>query len=156
VPTAARWSLRPLDPSELEWAFELEVAVMGDYIAASRGWDRETHRAIFDEQIVGDSLQVIEVVADRASPPSRAGLLRVDEHRTELALEIMELGPEWQGRGIGGEIISELLGRAEALGKPLTLFALTSDTRAIAFYERHGLRILGREPHRVFMSSGGP
>jgi GNAT superfamily N-acetyltransferase len=149
VPTAAGWSLRPIDASELEWAFELQVAAMGGYIAESWGWDPTTHRAVFDEHIVGDSLQVIEVAGNGA------GLLRVDEHPTELVLEIMELRSEWQGRGIGGEILTGLLGRAEALGKPLTLFALTSDTRAIAFYERHGLRILRREPHRVFMSSGG-
>jgi GNAT superfamily N-acetyltransferase len=149
VPTAARWSLRPIDESELEWAFELQLAAMGDYIAASWGWDGDTHRAIFDEHIVGDSLQVIEVSG------SRAGLLRVDEHPAELVLEIMELDPKWQGHGIGGEILAELLGRAEAIGKPLTLVALTSDNRAIAFYERHGLRIARREPHRVFMSSAG-
>ncbi len=148
MPTTG-WSLRPIDAAELEWAFELQVAVMGDYIAASWGWDRASHRAVFDEHIAGESLQVIEVAG------RRAGLLRVDEHPAELVLEVMELDPKWQGHGIGGEILTELLGRAAALAKPLTLVALTSDTRAIAFYERHGLSVVGREPHRVFMSSDG-
>ena len=67
----------------------------------------------------------------------------------------MELDPDWQGHGIGGDILSGLLDDARRLGKPLTLTALTSDTRAIAFYERHGLRIIRREPHRVFMQSAG-
>jgi GNAT superfamily N-acetyltransferase len=120
---------------------------MGEYIEQSWGWDEQAHRAIFDEQIAGDSLKVIEVGGNRA------GLLRVDEHSTEMRLEIMELDPDHQGKGIGGEILSGLLERAETLGNPLTLFALTSDTRAIDFYQRHGLTVVRREPHRVFMSS---
>jgi hypothetical protein len=87
VANAGNWSLRPIEPAELDWAFALQVAVMGGYIAESWGWDEQAHRAIFDQNIVGDSLQVIEVAGHRA------GLLRADEHPTELLLEIMELSP---------------------------------------------------------------
>ena len=122
---------------------------MGGYIAQSWAWDEPTHRKIFAERIFGEALQVIEVAG------SRAGLLRVEDRPTGLQVEIMELAPDWQGKGVGGSILSWLLEQARQRGKPLTLTALKSDPRAIAFYERHGLGITGSEPNRVFMASPG-
>lgn len=145
-----RWSLRTISSAELKWAFSLQVSAMGGYIAQSWGWDEATHRKIFAEEIFDDLLRVIEVGG------RGAGLLRVEDHPTELKLEIMELAPQWQGKGIGSGILSWLLEQAQQLGKPLTLTALTSDPRAIAFYQRHGLTIVRSEPNRVFMASKAP
>jgi GNAT superfamily N-acetyltransferase len=46
---------------------------------------------------------------------------RVEDHPAELQSEIMELAPQWQGKGIGSGILRWLLGQAQQAGKPLTL-----------------------------------
>lgn len=142
-----RWSLRPTLGTEFEWAFALQNRAMGQYIAQSWNWDESRHREIFTTQIFDQHLRVIEVDGQRA------GLLRVVEEEAEVRLEILELDPDWQGLGVGGEILDQLLTSAAQRAKRLTLSVLPPNTRALRFYERHGLEVVGREEHRILMAS---
>lgn len=52
-------------------------------------------------------------------------------------LNHLYIHPQWQGSGIGSQVLRHLLAHADALGRPVHLCALR-DSAANAFYQRHG------------------
>lgn len=142
-----RWVLRPILPDEFEWAFSLHRDAMGEYIEQTWGWDEEDQRRRLSERFDGRPRQVIEVDGESV------GVLEVEERPDQLYVALIEITPAWQGRGIGGEILRWLARRAEESQRPLRLYALKANPRALAFYERHGLRIVGTEELRLLMST---
>jgi ribosomal protein S18 acetylase RimI-like enzyme len=79
------------------------------------------------------------------------GVVVVDERPAEIYIGLLELLPGWQGRGLGAAIVGELRERARASGRALTLHVLPVNARAVAFYERCGLRVIASEPTRLAM-----
>lgn len=65
----------------------------------------------------------------------------------------MAVMPDWRGRGVGGALLVQAIQAARERGQ--TSVELSAQTRAIAFYLRHGFSVLGDEymdagiPHRA-------
>jgi ribosomal protein S18 acetylase RimI-like enzyme len=55
-------------------------------------------------------------------------------------LAFIGVDPEWQGRGLGGAVLSPVLERCDEDGMPAFLEASTSRNRAL--YERHGFTVM--------------
>lgn len=97
-----------------------------------------------DEDLIGFAYGMSFVHAQgwqRAVAPSltSAGLQRWTDDTFELA-EI-EVGPAWQGRGVGSALVAQVIDRC---GHPRVILATDPDpsNRAVAFYERLGFRDL--------------
>jgi ribosomal protein S18 acetylase RimI-like enzyme len=120
---------------------------MGEYVGRTWGWDEDVQRRIFAERFDRQPRQVIQV--DGVD----VGVLVVQERDHELYLDLIELVPTWQGKGLGTGIVRWLLRRAEESQRTLTLHVLRSNPRALAFYEREGLRVVNTEPSRLLLRS---
>ena len=65
----------------------------------------------------------------------------------------MAVMPCWRGRGVGGALLAQVIQAARERGQ--TSVELSAQTRAMAFYLRHGFSVLGDEymdagiPHRA-------
>lgn len=55
----------------------------------------------------------------------------------------MAVDPDWQGRGVGAQVLTASIDAARAAGAPL-LWA-NGRSAALAFYQRHGFRSVGQE-----------
>ena len=55
----------------------------------------------------------------------------------------MAVDPEWQGRGVGAQVLAAAIAAARDAGAPL-LWA-NGRTAALSFYRRHGFRTVGEE-----------
>lgn len=130
--------LRPATDADYEFCFQLHKAAMGDVVAAIWGWDeqdqRDHHAHVFDPA------NTRIVTADGAD----VGMLSVDHGPTEIYLGRIEILPEYQGRGIGTHLITELLRQADRQGHDLVLDVLAVNHRAHALYLRLGLRDVER------------
>jgi GNAT superfamily N-acetyltransferase len=60
---------------------------------------------------------------------------------TEAQVRYMAVEPEWQGRGLGARILSELEARAQARGA--ARIVLNARREVVPFYLRHGYRVIG-------------
>lgn len=67
-------------------------------------------------------------------------------------LMILGVDPPRQGQGVGGGLIAPMLARADA--EDLPCYLETAKERNVAFYERHGFRVLVEDtmPHGGFRS----
>jgi GNAT superfamily N-acetyltransferase len=95
-----------------------------------------------------------EPVGDRQPLPEARARLRTFLELTEvrhpggpahLYLVLLGVRPGAQGRGLGGALLRERLGRADAEGIPAYLEATSPRSRAL--YERHGFRDSGAPIH---------
>ncbi|MEU0971384.1 GNAT family N-acetyltransferase [Streptomyces sp. NPDC005917] len=73
-----------------------------------------------------------------------AGVLVVEYRALEVYLGRIELHPHYQGRGIGAQLLQSLIDTAAQRGWDLILDVLAINTRAHAFYQRHGFREVAR------------
>lgn len=143
-------AVRPAVPADSEFCFQLHKAAMGDHVAAIWGWDDEDQRAYHERGFEPGLWQIITV--DGAD----AGTLVVEHRATEVYLGRIELHPRHQGRGIGARLIRRLVDTAARRGQHLVLDVLAVNTRAHAFYLRHGFREVarhGEENRKIRMRS---
>lgn len=78
------------------------------------------------------------------------GWLQIEDGSGEITLRQIHLVAAYQGMGIGGALMEELLSQAQAESKPVTLHVLQGNP-ALALYERLGFRIVGRDEPRLHM-----
>lgn len=61
----------------------------------------------------------------------------------EFEIHTIAVDPAYQRRGIGAQLMDQLMHTADLLGGPVFLEVRTDNAPAIAMYERYGFRILG-------------
>lgn len=110
---------------------------MGDYIAATWGWDEAWQLEHFRRSFRPAARSVIDLEGQPI------GFVDIIERQDCFYLENIEIAPHYQSRGIGTRIIRTLVARAEAKRLPLKLQVLKVNSRARALYERLGFRCTG-------------
>ena len=71
------------------------------------------------------------------------GYLCVKEDSEALILNELEIHPKEQGRGLGTEVLKELISESQKRGAPIRLQVL-NENRAKSLYERFGFKTCGR------------
>jgi ribosomal protein S18 acetylase RimI-like enzyme len=132
-------TLRPATAEDAEFFFALHERSLGPYVEQIWGWDDDVQRAYLTGHLVLDRVRVI--VVDGVD----VGRLDVEDRDEEAFLALIELAPDHQGRGIGSRLIRELLERAGAEGKGVTLSVLGVNDRAYRLYRRLGFTEVSRD-----------
>lgn len=143
--------LRPATAADSEFCYQLHKSAMGDYVAAIWGWDERVQRDMHASVFSPGAWQIITCGG------ADIGMLHVEERPGETYLARIEIDPRYQGRGIGGQIISELAGQAARNDRDLVLDVLAVNHRAKALYERLGLTEVARHGDgniKITMRSG--
>ena len=78
------------------------------------------------------------------------GIMKVERIDTHIQLHQLFILPEYQRRGIGSELLENLLAEGRASGLPVRLRVLRVNP-AKRLYERHGFRVTSEEPERFYM-----
>jgi ribosomal protein S18 acetylase RimI-like enzyme len=125
-------ALRPATAADVDFCFHVHKASFSPYVAQVWGWDDDFQRAIHARNFSPPHVQI--VTADGVD----VGRLDIDDLGDELFIVLIELLPSHQGRGIGAGIIRNLLDRAAAQGKRVSLNVLEVNTRAYQLYRRLG------------------
>jgi ribosomal protein S18 acetylase RimI-like enzyme len=142
---AEKYFLRPATLDEVEELFSIHQAALGEYIAATWGWDEAWQRDFFRKGFTLYIRSVIEVGG------RSIGFLDVTEREEGVYLQNIELAPEYQNRGIGTEIIQRLIARARARRGIVRLQVLRVNARAKALYERLGFEDVGETETHFLM-----
>lgn len=130
-------TLRAATEDDRELAFAILRESMRPSIEATWGaWNEELQR----ERFSGD----FEVAAHRLieDETGAVGLIAVYEHEDRVFLARLFIVPGAQGRGIGTQLVRELLQAAHGRGVPVILTTLKR-SRAHPLYARLGFRIVG-------------
>lgn len=107
---------------------------MGDYIAATWGWNEAWQLEHFRTSFRPEARSVIDLQGETI------GFVDILERADCIYLENIEIAPQCQSRGIGTRIIHKLIERAQLKRLSLKLQVLKVNPRARALYERLGFR----------------
>lgn len=143
------FDLRPATEEDYDFLWRLASTTMREYVHAIWGWDDDWQEQRFRGNFAADAWRII--VADGQDAGGLQAALRPTE--ADLFLANLYLLPKFQNRGIGTEAVQGLLAEAQARNVPLTLNVLKSNPDALRLYERLGLRVVGENAERFFMST---
>jgi ribosomal protein S18 acetylase RimI-like enzyme len=124
-------TLRPATQDDYDFLWRLHRATMQDYVDRIWGWDDAWQAQRFSEHFNPAKLRIIMV------NDVRAGCLFVERCDDLIFLNVIEIAPEFQNRGIGSRLIHDFQNEAEAQGIPVQLQVLRANP-ARRLYERLG------------------
>ena len=143
-----RVEVRQATKEDTSISFVVTEEAMRQYVEATWGqWDSVTQRLAHGESF--DPATHWIVLADGQA----IGIVAAALEPSHVQLVKLYLRTQSRGFGIGALILSALLRSAASRSQPLRLRVLAVNTRAQAFYRRHGFRESFRTAERVFMEA---
>ena len=132
---------------DIDYLLDLRIKTMVPHYAESNlPTDRET------------ALQRILYQFDKASiiflDNRPIGLLKVNRADTNIDILQLQIDPGQQGKGLGRNILTQILREASETGRIVTLSVLKTN-KAQNLYTRLGFRIVGEDEHSYFMEFSG-
>lgn len=137
------FTLRPATIDDIAFIYELRVETMKPIFKDTLGWNDAGEL----KKASGELRYARIVMSDK----KRIGVIKVVPESEALHLHQMQILPEFQGRGVGTELIRQTISKAEKLHKTLTLFVV-KDTSAQNLYKRFGFVVTDEYRHNCKMS----
>ncbi len=131
----AIYQLRPVTDADYEFLYALNSTTMRPYVEPIWGWDEDLQRTAFDRRWNPDNQQMI-VVDGRD-----VGRITLNETDDLIYIAQINLLPDFQGKGIGSEVIEAVKADAAHSGRYVELRVLRTNPDARRLYERLGFRV---------------
>ncbi|MDH7461251.1 GNAT family N-acetyltransferase [Chitinophagaceae bacterium 26-R-25] len=128
-----------------ELIFDIKKRSIKPYVEKMFGWDEAWQREFVYKNYKPQNIEFI-IAEDHC-----IGLLEVQEDDSEIFLKNILIVNEYQEKGIGTDILKQLIERAGTLQKPIRLEVLAINERAEAFYKRLGFEVTERSNIKVCM-----
>lgn len=139
-------TLRSATNQDYAFLYRLHVSALKESIEEIWSWDEGWQRQHFRDHFSIANQKIIPLGY------RDIGSLVVHRLDTHIFLEYIAILPEFQNRGIGTELIREVLEEAAAKGFPVELKVLKINP-AIRLYERLGFEVESRTETRFFMAA---
>ncbi|SDP33875.1 GNAT family N-acetyltransferase [Afipia sp. GAS231] len=123
--------LRQAEAEHYDFALRLYLLTMQPYVQELVTWDEQEQRATFAAQWKLDEVSIISVEGNDV------GWLQVAELPAEIRLQKFYVSPQYQGSGIGSEVLGNLLVAWRSTDKKIVLRVLKNNP-ARRLYERLG------------------
>jgi ribosomal protein S18 acetylase RimI-like enzyme len=133
------YHLVPTTPADAPWLERLRRAVYRELFEATwGGWDEDRHRRHFAACLERGGIFAIEIDG------ARVGMVQRFEHRDTIEIGELQVEPEYQGRGIGTQVLRDTMTAADARKRKVILRTGIRNQRAIALYHRLGFQSVAR------------
>ena len=140
------FAVRAATPEDVDLTYAITRDAMQLYVEQTWGaWNEPEQWQKHQENYTPATHRIVLVEG------SEAGLVATEYERTHLWLVKLYLRSGYRDRGLGTDLLRMVLAEAAAYGKPARVRVLRVNTRAQALYLRHGFRIVGETPERLFM-----
>lgn len=142
---AVTWTFRASDVTDAQWMAELRADVLRSDLERLGRFDEIRVRQRFLDAFVPEYTRVIVAAGQNL------GLVALRPEPDAVWLEHFYISPEYQGLGIGGEVLARILSE-EQLTKPLRLNVLQGSP-ARRLYERHGFTLDHEDAIDVYLQT---
>ncbi|MBX6322764.1 MAG: GNAT family N-acetyltransferase [Rhodospirillaceae bacterium] len=144
APRAPEVTLRAAGEADYAFALALYLESTRRLLTALGRWDEPRVLARFAQGWRTDQVQVI------CADDMDIGWIQVSQTGDRLHLDQLHLVEGYRGRGIGTQLIEELLDRARADGRAVGLNVIRGNG-ALALYRRLGFTVVGEDPEKLRM-----
>jgi GNAT superfamily N-acetyltransferase len=139
------WALAPSSPADAPWMAELRALVLRADLERLGRWDPVRVRQRFLATFDSARTSVISIDGENV------GLIAVRPEPDAVCIEHFYLQPAQQGRGIGGQVLRQVLA-TRGDSRPFRLNVLQGSP-ARALYERHGFVVDREDPIDVYLQA---
>jgi GNAT superfamily N-acetyltransferase len=138
---------RPAIENDIDFLYSLHVATMKEYVDRTWGWDDAFQESMYRRNYVPAEIQIV-LYDDKD-----IGMLSVEEGEDDIFLRIIEIHPEYQGKGIGTVIINKIIADGAQKMKPVRLRVLKVNP-AKRLYDRLGFSTVEEtSTHYIMLTS---
>ncbi|PWI46734.1 GNAT family N-acetyltransferase [Candidatus Heimdallarchaeota archaeon B3_Heim] len=128
-------NFRPATPNDSEYLYNLKKKTLREYIELIWGWDEEVQRNYHRKNFEPKKYQIIQENGEDI------GCLSIEEQSKKFFLSIIEITPEYQNKGIGSELIHDLIDKGLQEEKTIELQVLKVNKRAFNLYKSLGFTL---------------
>ena len=128
--------VRKAEATDSEFVFAVKEAAFREYVEQIWGWEDTYQRDLHNRRFDSQDIRIIQFCG------TDVGFLSTANTSDTLNVDQLYILPEYQGKGIGAACMKRIIGNANREQKLVTLQVLKINTRAIAFYQRLGFRIV--------------
>lgn len=141
------YQLRIADKGDFDFVFNLNKAVYIDYIDyVFGGWDEAFQRQ-FCHSRFKSGIQIISVDGNDI------GVLEFIEKPDQIYLEEIQIDPGFQGRGLGTQIIKDIMDKAFESNRSVGLMVLKINDKAKRLYESLGFTLTSETKTHYIMEA---
>ena len=140
-------TLRAATPGDAGFLYHLLKATMQEYVAQVWGWDEQWQQQHFQQNFAPGQEQLI--IKDN----EKIGVIATEKKGDALFLAKIYILPEYQGQGIGTQLIKAVVDEGFGCGLPVTLQVLKVNRSARRLYERLGFVVTGETATHYMMST---
>jgi ribosomal protein S18 acetylase RimI-like enzyme len=137
--------LRPAGADDKEFARGVHHEAFRDVVLRQFGRFGDEQDTFFDADWDSQPKQIIEV------DDEPAGYAQIVDDVDSFEVKQIVIAPAFQNRGAGTRIMSDVIERARARGRPVRLGVLFENHDARRLYERLGFRDIGRSDTHTLM-----
>lgn len=139
------YSFRQATMDDYDFLYNLHVLALRPYVEKLWGWEETWQREYFERKFDPKTRKIIQI------EDQDAGVLVVQQCEGQLYIALIEILPQFHGRGVGTAIINDLCKQAHNLNQVVTLHVLRSNVPARRLYERLGFEVTAEEEYRIKM-----
>ncbi|MDT8306765.1 MAG: N-acetyltransferase [Anaerolineae bacterium] len=144
------YTLRVATEDDYDFLYALHVATIRAAVEATWGWDEAFQAQRFRDHFVASANQIIVVDGQDA------GVFKLEERDGDCFLGLIEILPAYQNRGLGSQVIGDVVAGAFARGRAVSLHVLKANQAARRLYERLGFGIAEERAERYVMRLAPP
>ncbi len=119
-------------PTDYEFLKNVHHSTLKEYVSKIWGWEEQAQDEFFSRDFNSGQIQLIKASRDSV------GYLQLNEQKSEIHIVNILILPGFQNRGLGTQIIKNLVVKARNSGQSLKLGVFKVNTRAKSLYERLG------------------
>jgi ribosomal protein S18 acetylase RimI-like enzyme len=139
-------TLRPASTDDAPFVFHVEERAMRHHAEATWGrWTPAEDPESFFRSFLPEGHHIV-LVGEHQS-----GVLAYEVREDCVYLAKLYLLEAYRSRGLGAQLLDSVVNIGRSTGKFVKLHTLSVNTRAVAFYLRHGFAVESRTSERVHM-----
>lgn len=137
--------LRKATIEDYDFIYGVKKRTLRSHIEKIWGWDEEYQKKDFSESFIPSRNNIILL------NNVNIGVLEVTEENKIIYISELEILPEFQGKGIGSEILKNVLNYGKRKGKKVQIGCFKINEGAKSLYLRLGFKIVDEtETHFIF------
>lgn len=145
--TRSTVTLRAATIKDLGFAGQVYLETMRYITDRLPQFDEGQHMARFAERFLPDEVNIVVAAGEDIGWP------QVSETEHEIFLKQVFLQPACQGRGIGSQLIADLIERGRQTRKPIRL-GVVKNNPAVQLYRRLGFQLTSEDEFKYYMEKG--
>ena len=131
--------------SDFEFLKYVHHTTLKEHVAKIWGWNEDQQNQFFKDAFNTRHFQLIAI------GETSVGYLEINETQDTLNISNILILPEFQGKGVGSQIIKSIISNAKHTNKRVALGVFKVNTRARKLYEKLGFHIHGETPTHYLM-----